>query len=210
MWVGPSHYQEFNSELAPPIERDIYPNWRNYRNFGGGMITDWGAHMFDIVQWALDMDKSGPLGFIPPETPAKRGLKIVYENDIVMTHTNWGETNAVQFIGTEGKIEVSREFLRTFPNEKLAKTELKETDKRVYFSDNHYQDFVKAIRTRTKPISDVETGHRTASVCNLANIAYEMQRPLLWDAETEKFKGDDFANMLLSRPIRGKWDFTDF
>ncbi len=210
MWVGPSLYREFTSELAPPIERDIYPNWRNYRNFGGGMITDWGAHMFDIVQWGLDMDKSGPVGLIPPDKVAKRGLKIVYGNDVVLNHTDWGETNAVQFVGTEGKIEVSRSFLRTYPNEKLAKTEIKETDKKVYHSDNHYQDWVKAIRNRTKPISDVETGHRTASVCNLANIAYELQRPLLWDPQAEKFKGDAYANLMLSRPIRGKWDFTDF
>lgn len=210
MWVGPSLYQEFNSELAPPIERDIFPNWRNYRNFGGGMITDWGAHMFDIAQWALDMDKSGPVGLIPPEKPAKRGLKVVYGNDVVMNHTDWGETNAVQFVGTDGRIEVSRSFLRTYPNKSLAKAELKETDKRVYYSDNHYQDWVQAMKTRTKPISDVETGHRTASVCNIANIAYELQRPLLWDPKAEKFKGDDYANLMVSRPIRGKWDFTDF
>ena len=209
MWVGPSLYQEFNSELAPPIERDIFPNWRNYRNFGGGMITDWGAHMFDIAQWGLDMDKSGPVGLIPPEKPAKRGLKLVYGNDVVMNHVDWGESNAVQFVGTDGRIEVSRSFLRTYPDESLAKAELKETDKRVYYSDNHYQDWVKAMKTRTKPISDVETGHRTASVCNIAHIAYELQRPLLWDPKAEKFKGDDFANLMVSRPIRGKWDFTD-
>jgi hypothetical protein len=56
----------------------------------------------------------------------------------------------------------------------------------------------------------VETGHRTASVCNIANIAYELQRPLLWDPAAEKFKGDNYASLMLSRPIRGKWDFTDF
>jgi hypothetical protein len=87
---------------------------------------------------------------------------------------------------------------------------LKATDKRVYFSDNHYQDWIDAIRKRSKPISDVEVGHRTASVCNITNIAYELQRPLLWDPKAEKFTGDDWANMMLSRPIRGKWDFTNY
>lgn len=210
LWVGPSLYRDFHSELAPPVERDIYPNWRNYRNFGGGMITDWGAHMFDIVQWGLDMDESGPVEFTPPDEPAKRGLKMTYANGVVVNHVNWGENNAVQFIGSEGKIEISRGFLRTFPNEKLAKTELKETDKRVYFSDNHYQDWMKAIRTRQRPISDVETGHRTASMCNLANIAYELQRPLKWDPKKEKFDNDEYANAMRTRAIRGRWDFTDF
>lgn len=210
LWVGPSLYRDFHAELAPPVERDIYPNWRNYRDFGGGMITDWGAHMFDIAQWGMDMDESGPVEFIPPEQLAKRGLKMVYKNGVVVNHVDWGESNAVQFIGTEGKVEISRSFLRTFPNENLAEAELKETDERVYFSDNHYQDWVKALRTRKKPISDVETGHRTSAMCNLANIAYELQRPLKWNPKKEQFADDDAANLMLSRSFRGQWDFTDF
>jgi len=210
MWVGPSMYRDFSSELSPPVERDIYPNWRNYRNFGGGMITDWGAHMFDIAQWAMDMDESGPVEFNPPAERATHGLKMKYENGVVVTHKDWGERNAVQFIGTDGKIEVSRSFLRTFPDKSLAKADLKESDTRVYVSDNHYQDWVQAIRNRTKPVSDVETGHRTASMCNIANIAYELQRPLKYDPKTEKFVGDPYADMLLSRPYRGIWDFNNF
>jgi predicted dehydrogenase len=210
MWVGPSMYRDFSAELSPPVERDIYPNWRNYRNFGGGMITDWGAHMFDIAQWAMDMDESGPVEYNPPAERATEGLKMKYKNGVVVTHKDWGERNAVQFIGTDGKIEVSRSFLRTFPNESLAKADLKDTDERVYFSDNHYQDWVKAIRNRTKPISDVETGHRTASMCNIANIAYELQRPLKFDPKAEKFVNDPYADMLLSRPYRGIWDFNDY
>jgi predicted dehydrogenase len=209
MWVGPSLFRGFNAILSPPIEKDIYPNWRMYRDFGGGGITDWGAHMFDIAQWALDMDESGPVEFMPPMEQATRGLKMVYKNGIVMNHVNWGESNAVQFIGTEGKIEVSRSFLRTFPDEKLAKTELKPGDKRVYYSDNHYQDWINAMKTRKRPVSDVEVGHRTASVCNLANIAYELQRTLKWNPHKERFT-DKYANLMLSRPIRGKWDFTNF
>jgi len=210
MWVGPSLYRGFNAELSPPVERDIYPNWRNYRGFGGGMITDWGAHMFDIAQWAMDMDESGPVEYNPPAERAIEGLKMKYANGVVVTHKDWGEHNAVQFIGTDGRIEVSRSFLRTFPEKSLAKADLKDSDKRVYYSDNHYRDWVQAIRKRTKPVSDVETGHRTASMCNIANIAYELQRPLKYDPKTEKFIDDLYADMLLSRSYRGIWDFNDF
>ena len=209
LWLGPSLFRGFNAILSPPVEQDIFPRWRLYRDFGGGGITDWGAHMFDIAQWALNMDESGPVEFIPPLGKATRGLKMVYKNGTVMNHINWGESNAVQFIGTEGKIEVSRSFLRTFPNPDLAKADLKSTDKRVYYSDNHYQDWIDAIRKRTRPISDVETGHRTSSLCNIANIAYELQRPLSWNPDRERFS-DKYANLMLSRPVRGKWDFTDF
>lgn len=213
-WVGPSLYRGYHPDLAPPDTNGSWAWWRGYRDFGGGLITDWGAHMFDIVQWALDMDESGPAQFLPPELSAQKdGLKMIYSNGVRVNHKQWGgqgDFNGVQFIGTEGKIEVSRSFLRTFPDAGLAKADLKPADKRVYFSDNHYQDWIDAVKNRAKPISDVETGHRTASVCNITNIAYELQRPLLWNPLAEKFVGDDYANMMLNRPIRGKWDFNDF
>ena len=214
-WVGPSLFRGYNKILAPTdAKKDPWAWWRGYRDFGGGLITDWGAHMFDIAQWALDMDGSAPVNFLPPSEPGQsHGLTMVYENGIRMNHKLWGgpkDGNAVQFIGTDGKIEVSRSFLRTFPNNKLAKADLKDSDERVYFSDNHYQDWVDAMKTRTKPNCDVEIGHSTSALCNVANIAYELQRPLLWDAKEEKFTGDEWANMMLDRPYRGKWDYKNF
>ena len=209
-WVGPSLYRGWHPELAPKIDDDNWAWWRGYRDFGGGLVTDWGAHMFDIAQWGLDMDESGPVLFLPPSVPSTSGLSMKYGNGVVVNHKDWGEFNAVQFIGTEGRIEVSREFLRTFPDKDLANAELKPTDKRVYFSDNHYQDWVDAMKKRTKPVSDVETGHRTASVCNIVNIAYQLQRPLQWNPVTEEFIHDDYANMMRTRAFRGKWDFTNY
>lgn len=212
-WIGPSLYRPYHEELAPPDIDGPWAWWRGYRNFGGGLITDWGAHMFDIVQWALDKDDSGPVKFLPPEKPAQsHGLTMVYDNDIRVNHKLWGgedDGNAIQFIGSEGRIEVSRGFLRTFPDKGLAERDLKPQDERVYFSDNHYQDWVDALKTRTRPISDVEIGHRTSSVCNVTNIAYELQRPLLWNPEKEVFTGDDYANLMVGRAYRGKWDYQN-
>ena len=207
-WVGPSLYQGYNTIFAPPVGDNRWAWWRGYRHFGGGFITDWGAHMFDIAQWALGMDESGPVAYYPPEEPAQTGLYYKYANGVVVNHKEWGDHNAVQFIGTEGKVEVSREFLRTTP-EHLATMEMKSTDKRLYYSDNHYQNWIDSIKTRSKPVSDVEIGHRTASVCNGINIAYELQRPLIWDPKKEEFE-DEFANNMVSRAYRGKWDYTDF
>lgn len=209
MWIGPSLYRGYNPTLSPPIEDQSWAWWRGYRGFGGGYITDWGAHMFDIVQWALGMDDSGPVGFVPPPTPgAQNGLSFKYANGVIVNHKQWGEGNAIQFLGSEGTIEVSRSFIRSTPGN-IAAEKIKPTGKRVYFSDNHYQDWINAIRKRTKPIADVETGHRTATICNTVNIAYELQRPLKWDPKKEKFD-DQYANMMISRPFRGPWDFNDF
>ncbi|HUS86785.1 MAG TPA: Gfo/Idh/MocA family oxidoreductase [Bacteroidales bacterium] len=209
LWVGPSLYRSYHPDLAPPIEDTRWALWREYRGFGGGYITDWGAHMFDIAQWSLGTDRSGPVEFIAPGPNAKRGMKMIYANGTEMYHKDWGEFNALQFIGTEGKIEVSREFYRSDMNG-LTKRELGHGDKPLYHSENHYQDWIDAIRNRTRPVSDVETGHRTASLCNIINIAYDLERPLHWSPAHERFIDDDDANSLLTRPFRGKWNFTDF
>lgn len=209
MWIGPSLYRGYNPTLSPPIEDKSWAWWRGYRGFGGGYITDWGAHMFDIVQWALGMDDSGPASFTPPSTPAaKEGLSFKYANGVIVNHRQWGQGNAIQFIGTEGTVEVSRSFIRSTPDN-IAGIKIKPTDKRVYYSDNHYQDWTNAIRKRTKPIADVEIGHRTATICNAVNIAYELQRPLKWDPKKERFD-DQYANMMISRPFREPWNFNDF
>jgi predicted dehydrogenase len=211
-WIGPAPYRGYHMDLACPLEDKRWGQWRDYKPFGGGMITDWGAHMFDIIQWALDQDHSGPTVFTPPSRPAESGLNYTYNNGIKVTHTKWGDgNNEIQFIGSEGRLEVSRSYLRTYPNEALADTLLKDSDtQRVYNSENHHEDWLDAIRNRTRPICDVEIGHRTASVCNIANIAYSLQRPLKWNPVREQFVDDHGANLMLDRAYRGQWNYRDF
>jgi predicted dehydrogenase len=203
-WLGPNDPVPFNSELAPPITRDIFPNWRNYREFGGGMVTDWGAHMFDIVQWALDMDNSGPVEVFAPDGKDHPNLTYKYANGITMTHEKWDWSNAIHFVGTEGEIKVQRRKIETTPAS-LATKVIGENEKHVYKSDHHHKDFLEAMRKRSKPICDVEIGHRTASVCNIGNIAYRLGRPLKWNPKKEEFKNDKEANALLGRPMNNEW-----
>ena len=211
-WIGPAPYRGYHMDLACPLEDKRWGQWRDYKPFGGGMITDWGAHMFDIIQWALDQDHSGPTVFTPPSSPAESGLTYTYDNGIKVTHTKWGDgNNEIQFIGSEGRLEVSRSYLKTYPNKALADTPLKDSDtNRVYKSENHHEDWLDAIRNRTRPICDVEVGHRTASVCNIANIAYALQRPLEWNPVREQFVDDPGANLMLDRTYRGQWNYRDF
>ena len=203
-WLGPNLPMPFNAELAPPITKDVYPNWRNYKEFGGGMVTDWGAHMFDIVQWALDMDSSGPMEVIAPDGIEHPFLTYRYKNGIIMTHEKWEWSNAIHFVGTEGEIKIQRGKLETTPASLKDKI-IGETEKHVYKSVDHYKDFLNAMRKRSKPICDVEIGHRTASVCNIGNIAYQLKRRLEWDPKKEMFKNDKEANALLGRPMLNEW-----
>jgi predicted dehydrogenase len=201
-WVGPAQMRSFNRILAPPLENDEWPNWRLYREFGGGILSDWGAHMFDIAQWGLGMDESGPVKFIPPSDPsAVRGMKMIYASGVEMTHEDFGRGWAVRFIGSEGSLDVSRSFLDSNPAN-IAGIEIGSTDKRLYHSNNHYQDWIDAIKNRTRPLADVEIGHRSASVCNLANIAYRLHEVLDWDPVNEEFVRNGKANKLRTKIYR--------
>jgi len=204
MWLGPNvKPQVFNHNLAPGTADDFWAHWRDYKEFGGGGMTDWGAHMFDIAQWGLDMDGSGPVLITPPDHDHKF-LTYQYANGITMTHEPEGN-QGVTFVGTRGEVHVMRSKLETIPGS-LASQTIGDNEKHVYRSDDHYKDFLQAIRKRIKPIADVEIGHRTATVCNLGNIAYELKRPLKWDPVKEVFINDDEANKLTGREMKKEWN----
>jgi predicted dehydrogenase len=204
LWLGPNEYVHYNNLIAPAPGADIWARWRYYKGLGGGDLTDWGAHMFDIVQWSLDMDESGPTEIIPPNGNDVKFLTYKYGNGITMTQENFGKNHAIRFIGTEGELDVQRTKLETSKPE-LATRVIGENEKRVYKSENHYRDFTNSIRSRKKPICDIETGHRSATVCNLGNIAFETKRPLKWNPKKETFKNDKEANEMLGRKLKQEW-----
>jgi predicted dehydrogenase len=204
LWLGPNEFVHYNHLLNPAIGDPAWGKWRDYKGLGGGDMTDWGAHMFDIVQWALDMDSSGPIEVIPPDGKDYQNITYKYANGVVMTREDFGKKHGIQFNGTEGSIVIQRHNLTTTPVE-LKSLEMKPNDKRVYFSDNHYKDFLNAIKKRSKPIADIETGHRSATVCNIGNIAYELNVPLKWDPLKEKFDNSK-ANAMLSRNMKKEWE----
>jgi len=202
-WLGPNSPQVYHHFLAPGLTDDFWAKWRDYKEFGGGGMTDWGAHMFDIAQWGLDMDGSGPISITPPDKD-HQFLTYQYANGITMTHEPVSGDNGVTFVGTTGTIHVVRGKLETTPAE-LRDKNIGLNEKHVYFSDDHYKDFLQAIRNRNKPVADVEIGHRTATVCNIGNIAYELKRPLQWNPHKEEFHDDNEANKLRGREMRKEW-----
>lgn len=203
-WVGPSQDRGFHPLLAPQPGERLWPKWRDYAEWGGGMVTDWGAHMFDIVQWALDMDESGPVRFRPsPVGTTELGGGFSYANGFKVTHQSFDRGNAIRFIGSEGQLDVSRGFLDS-PIAGLVEREIKEGEERVYFSDGHEADFITSAKAGKDPICSAETGHRTASVCTAMNICYRLGEALDWNPEKEKFAGNGQANRLRGKAYRMK------
>ena len=202
LWLGPAPLRPYNSVLSPRGVHKHFPNWRNYREYSGGMMTDWGAHHFDIAQWGLGMDDSGPVEIIPPEDPkATKGLRYLYANGVEVLH---GDSGGVLFVGTEGKILVNRGKFEATPSA-LGEAPLDDKAIRLYKSNNHLKDFLDCMRSRKKPICDVEIGCRSVTVCHLGNLAYWNHRRLKWDPVKERFIGDEEANQWLDRPKRGSW-----
>lgn len=204
-WLGPAPYRPYNSDIAPGVDYDGWPNWRNYRDYAGGMMTDWGAHHFDIAQWGLGMDHTGPVEVAPPETSGTGLLTYKYDNGVIMHHQGGTDPRAgVEFVGTHGRVFVNRGYLRTDPEE-LINEFIGPDEIHLYESSGHHSDWLECIRTRSRPICDVEIGHRTASVCHIGNIAYLLKRTLKWDPVHEQFVNDDEANRHLGRALRDPW-----
>jgi len=209
MWLGPAPWRPFNKGLHPF-------NWRGYRDYSGGGMTDWGAHHFDIAQWGLDMDHSGPVEIYPPNGEEHPCLAFKYANGVFVYHAvgdgarrlnipTGQSVRGVMFVGDEGWVEVDRNWLRTEPASLMTHS-FSSRDIRLYRSvGGHGADWVRCIRSRQRPVCDVEVGCRSITVCHLGNIAYWLNRPLRWDPVKEQIIGDDEAARWLDRPKRGEW-----
>ena len=199
MWLGPAPWRPFHRSIG------LSGSWRSWRDYSGGGMTDWGHHHFDIVQWALDKDESGPIAVHPPGTLA-RWLTYIYDVDgqEVRVHHGGASGAQIEFKGTEGRVMVDRGTLRTDPPD-IMKEPTGPGEVRLYRSPGHKRNLVECIRTRRKPICHEEVGCRSVSVCHLGNICYWIHRPLKWDPAKEDFIGDPEASRWLDRPKRAPW-----
>jgi predicted dehydrogenase len=200
-WLGPAPQRGYHSDLCPKGVHSHFPAWRKYREFGGGGLADMGAHHFDIAQWALDMDGSGPVKIEPPAGKAKTGLRYVYAGGVEMFH---GGPSGCTFEGTDGTIYVDRDQMQCTP-EAILKEPLGDKAVRVYQATNHRKNWLECVRSKKETICPAEVGHRSASICHLGNLGYQLGRALRWDPEKERFVDDDEANKLISRVLRGPW-----
>ncbi|MGC8990145.1 MAG: Gfo/Idh/MocA family protein, partial [Verrucomicrobiia bacterium] len=182
-WCGPVEPVPYNQDLYLPRAN---PGWISFRPFSGGEMTGWGAHGLDQVQWALGMDDSGPvevwpegLRFDPPTYTApesrERGDKICsqpkvffrYGGDVIVELGD-GPAGGAKFIGEKGTITIDRAVCKSDPPE-IAENAL--IERPAGLVESHLRDWFNAMRTRQRPAADVEIGHRSATVCHLANIA---------------------------------------
>ncbi len=224
MWQGPAEHWE-NNAFIPGIHGPMVWRW-NYRT-GGGTITDWGAHHLDIMQWALDKDKSGPVAIenfwcnfqpddsdvVAPEvfsTVFKFKYDVVYDNGmrIHVGDTSFSKQGII-FHGEKGDLFVTRgklerpDYLRKW-NEKR---DLKDTDRKLYKTKgSHESNFIDGIYSGGGVACPCEVGHRSITISHLANICARMGlKGLKWDPVAERITDNEEANKLLDVPYNNGW-----
>ena len=209
-WLGPLEYVHYNSRLNPPItlnpvkNESYWAEWRYFKETGGGFMCDWGAHNFDIGQWALKKDRSGPVRIIPAGYKDTKHLTFVYDNGLEMTNEPYNDqkTLGVKLWGTDGWIEVSRGRI-TASHESLLPIKDDKLDPALYeSSSSHLQNFIDAVKARIDPLVPVEIGQRTTTCSILGNIASELKRPVDWSPTSQYFINDPEAALHYHREYK--------
>ncbi|WP_437186212.1 Gfo/Idh/MocA family oxidoreductase [Planctomicrobium sp. SH668] len=237
-WLGPAQYVPYRAlpEMREgygggvPLYSNCHYSFRNWHEYSGGKLTDWGAHHVDIANWALGATESGPSKI----SPVKYSLPVEYKDgnpvvadqynaatdfeihvdmpdDVKMIITSEGD-NGILFEGTEGRFFVNRGKIAGKPVEDLKDKPLPEgAIEEVYggpVSKNHTANFIEGMNSRKQPISDVWSHNRMLEICHLSNIAMRLGRDLNWDATTREIVGDDQANSFLARESRKGYEIN--
>jgi predicted dehydrogenase len=198
-WLGPTPFFEYSENR---VKGNFDGGWRCYWEYGSRKFGDWGAHHFDIVQWALDRDNTGPVEFIPQGHEGSEYHHYRYADGItVWRDRKPNNGHMIRFIGTEGEVLVSRGKIDSSPKE-LVRHKFGPNDIQVYESKDHRENFIDSIMTRKPTICPASVGHRSATICQLSAIAARIGRPLKWDPVAEQITNDKEAATMQDRPRR--------
>ena len=207
MWLGPAPY-------APYTKDRVHFHFRWIWDYSGGIICDWGTHLFDTAQWGNDTERSGPVEIEGTGTYWQGGLyNTVKEYDVTYRYANGVVMTckpgnpSIKFIGTEGWVGNSGWRARLEASSKeILNSVIEPNEIHLYTNPaGEHRDFLDCVKTRKDPYFPVDIGARVSAVCHLGNIAIKMGRKLKWDPDKEVFPNDEEANRMLSRPMRSPW-----
>jgi predicted dehydrogenase len=209
MWCGQTEPRPYHELLYAPRGNGKTDSrgplgWISYRPYSGGEVTGWGPHGLDLIQWALGMDGTCPVELWPEGEGGWAPVSFRYANGITVHLDGKGPAGGGVFVGDAGKILVDRNKYDVRPKS-LAQEPIGESEKHLEVSTNHMQNWLDCIRSRQKPITTVEVGHSTTTLCHLINITRWVGKKLRWDPETERFD-DEEANSHIARTMRAPYN----
>jgi predicted dehydrogenase len=210
LWLGPAPWVPFSPERFRG-----FMGWHDYAR--GGQLTNWGIHLIDIVHWGIRKDwplsvqalggsYRGGAGADNYETIEAileyEGCTVTWEQ----RHKTWhaGGDYGVRFNGTEGSLYVDRNRFVVEPKDLGIEEVIGEPEK-SWANPPHHNNFFECVRTRKRPVADIEQGFRSTAAVLLAGIALKAGRKLHWDGLNERFIGDEAANRHLTRVYRAPW-----
>ncbi|MDX1617439.1 MAG: Gfo/Idh/MocA family oxidoreductase [Balneolaceae bacterium] len=224
LWLGPAPKRPFNINRFGVIldEEGEYERWASFRwfwDYAGGMMTDWGVHLLDIVNWAMETEA-------PQSVTAVGGKFLIEDNretpdtlsatfqylDFVCTYENRinngkpmdGNGYGIMFHGTEATLFVDRSSLQLTP-ESGSRLEALTMEVEEDFLAKHVRNFLDSVKSRNRPICDVEIGHHSTVTANLGNIALRSKERIEWDHEREQARNSNKANSLVKGYHRKPW-----
>lgn len=207
MWLGPAPFAPYNKDR-------VHFNFRWIWDYSGGIICDWGAHLFDTAQWANNTERSGPVEVEGTGTHWEGGLYNTvkdydvtyrYANGVVMTCKPGNPS--IKFVGSEGWVgNTGWRAPVQASSPSILESKIGSNEIQLYTNPKgEHDDFLKCLKTRNDPYFPVDIGHRVCTVCHLGNIAIRVGRKLRWDPVVEHFVDNDQANALLDRKRRDPW-----
>ena len=235
LWLGPAPKVPYRAlpEMRQgygggvPLWSNCHYAFRDWYEYSGGQLTDWGAHHVDIASWALGISDDGPSKVVPNsiELPVeyrdgypvandqsnvatKFNLSVAMPGGVEMIITDAGD-NGILFEGTEGRFFVNRGKITGKPVEELQDNPLPEDAiEKVYggpVSANHSANWIESMRSRKQPISDVWSHNRAMEILHVGNIATRLGREVAWDPAKREVIGDDLAKTFMSRESRPEY-----
>jgi predicted dehydrogenase len=200
-WLGPCPWRPYN-----PLY--VQGRWRNFFDFHGGGILEWGSHTADLCQWANDADHTQPVEYEPEgDNKGPYFVHCRYANGVklVLRDAGWLGLGScsVRFEGDRGWVETG-DTSKMEGSDNLRPELRPVTDYRSALP-NHVRDFLNCIRTRSQPRAHADAACNTHIACHAAYIAFQLGRKLTWDPAKGEFLGDAEANRMRSRAMREPW-----
>ncbi|HKK17298.1 MAG TPA: Gfo/Idh/MocA family oxidoreductase [Opitutales bacterium] len=204
-WLGPTPFYEYSDNR---VLGNYGRGWRCYWEYGSRKFGDWGAHHFDIIQWALGRDDTGPVEFIPKGYKGEEYHHYRYADGITVWRDRKPNPAMIRFIGTEGEVHVGRGKIASVP-EDLVRHRFDDDAIQVYESNNHRQNFIDSVISREPTICPASVGHRSGTICQLAGIAELLVEPVKWDPVKQQVVDNIKATAMQDRPRRPGYELPE-
>lgn len=226
-WTGPAPLRPYNRLMHPR-------GWRKFTDYSNGILGDMGIHMLDVVRWFTGLRyprRVASTGGILVQRGGKPNISdtqtVTYDygdQTVIWEHRTWGRFEepgvgwGVNFVGDRGTLQVTLDHWEFRPagNGKPVRREAERDPKADPDYESpvvapagraHWRNFLECVRSRRRPVADIEEGHVSTALCLFGNIAQQVGRTLSWDADKERFAGDEEADRLLRREYRKPWAY---